>query len=183
MEAVMKKSGMLVLVVAMCMRLDVSFAADMVEPQQQNKAQIQQQDKAQKPAQIYGRQLMTGEERAEFRARMRSLKTQEERDALHREHHQKMQERAKAQGMTLPDMPVAGSDCPAAGSAGGCSGSKGCPGCPAGGCPGCSGAGGCPGCSGMQGGMHGAMHEKMHGTQGAPQAAPKVDAASGVHSH
>jgi len=57
--------------------------------------------------QIYGSQLMTRKERAENRAKMRSLKTPEERDAYRLEHHKKMQERAKEKGVTLPDEPPA----------------------------------------------------------------------------
>ena len=47
---------------------------------------------------IYGSQLMTPAERAEYQAKMRSVKTQEERDALRLEHHKQMQERAKQMG-------------------------------------------------------------------------------------
>lgn len=54
---------------------------------------------------IYGRQLMTEQELAEHRAKMRSLKTEQEREAFRMEHHKLMQERAKARGMTLPDEP------------------------------------------------------------------------------
>jgi hypothetical protein len=50
---------------------------------------------------IYGSQLMTPAERAEYQAKMRSLKTQEERDALRLEHHKQM-------GVTLPEVPPAG---------------------------------------------------------------------------
>jgi hypothetical protein len=57
---------------------------------------------------IYGSQLMTPAERAEYGARMRSLKTQEEREALRAQHHKQMQERAKQMGVTLPEMPSAG---------------------------------------------------------------------------
>ena len=56
---------------------------------------------------IYGSQLMTVQERAEFRARMRAAKTYEEREQIRLEHHKAMQERAKAQGKTLPDTPPA----------------------------------------------------------------------------
>ncbi len=56
---------------------------------------------------IYGSQLMTAQERAEFRARMRAAKTLEEREQIRLEHHKAMQERAKAQGKTLPDTPPA----------------------------------------------------------------------------
>jgi len=89
--------------IAICMLLNtnVSVAADQAQVQQKT------QDKAQKPGLIYGSQLMTPQERTEYRAKMRSLKTKEEREALRMEHHQQMQERAKARGKTLPDMPPA----------------------------------------------------------------------------
>ncbi len=54
---------------------------------------------------IYGWQLMTPEERAEHRAKMRSLKTEKERDEYRAEHHKKMEERAKAMGKTIPEEP------------------------------------------------------------------------------
>jgi hypothetical protein len=54
---------------------------------------------------VYGYQLMTDAERSDYRAKMQSLKTQEERDAFRLEHHKKMQERAKERGVTLPEMP------------------------------------------------------------------------------
>ena len=55
--------------------------------------------------QIYGSQLMTQQERQEHRAKMQSMKTKEERERYRMEHHKKMQERAKQQGVTLPDKP------------------------------------------------------------------------------
>jgi hypothetical protein len=54
---------------------------------------------------IYGYQLMTEPERLEYRARMRTLKTAEEREAFRMEHHKLMQERAKMRGITLPEAP------------------------------------------------------------------------------
>lgn len=57
---------------------------------------------------IYGSQLMTPEERLEYRDKMRSLKTPEERQAMRLEHHQAMQARAKERGIALPDAPPAG---------------------------------------------------------------------------
>jgi hypothetical protein len=62
---------------------------------------------AQEGERIYGYELMTGQERAEYQSRMRAAKTDEEREAIRLEHHKKMQARAKAQGKTLPDMPPA----------------------------------------------------------------------------
>jgi Ni/Co efflux regulator RcnB len=59
------------------------------------------------PAAIYGSQLMTQQERIEYRTQMRALKTQEERNAFRLEHHKKMQERAQERGQTLPDAPPA----------------------------------------------------------------------------
>ena len=58
-------------------------------------------------APIYGSQLMTRQERIEHRNQMRTLKTEEERNAYRLEHHNKMQERAKERGVTLPDSPPA----------------------------------------------------------------------------
>jgi hypothetical protein len=58
---------------------------------------------------IYGAQLMTNQERIEFRNKMRNAKSAEEQERIRLEHHKAMQERAKAQGKSLPDMaPAAG---------------------------------------------------------------------------
>lgn len=54
---------------------------------------------------IYGWQIMTPEERLEHRNKMRSFRTREEREAYRREHHEKMQARARDQSVTLPDLP------------------------------------------------------------------------------
>ena len=56
---------------------------------------------------IYGSQLMTAQERNAYSAKMRSAKTQAERDRIRAEHHTAMQERAKERGMTLPGEPPA----------------------------------------------------------------------------
>ena len=55
--------------------------------------------------QVYGSQLMTQQERMEHRNKMQSMKTMEERERYRMEHHAKMQERAKQQGVTLPESP------------------------------------------------------------------------------
>jgi len=55
--------------------------------------------------QVYGWQLMTQQERDEYRSKMRSLKTAEEQERYRLEHHKMMQERAKQRGVTLPDVP------------------------------------------------------------------------------
>lgn len=63
------------------------------------------QEQMQEQEQIYGSQMMTRQEREEYRARMRSAATAEEREQIRNEHHERMQERAREQGMTLPEMP------------------------------------------------------------------------------
>lgn len=65
----------------------------------------QQQTTQQSRDRIYGSQLMTAQERAEFREQIRNAGSEEERQRLRAEHHVKMQERAKAQGITLPEEP------------------------------------------------------------------------------
>lgn len=55
--------------------------------------------------QVYGWQLMSEQERAEHRTKMQSMKTAQERERYRHEHHKKMEQRAKEQGRTLPDMP------------------------------------------------------------------------------
>lgn len=77
------------------------LAADPVQPQEQ--PQMQRQDRER----IFGSQLMSPEERNEFRAKMRNLKTREEREAFRAEHHKQMVERAREKGMTLPEEPPA----------------------------------------------------------------------------
>jgi hypothetical protein len=54
---------------------------------------------------IYGSQLMTEQERAEHRDRMRAAKTDQEREKIRLDHHKKMQARAKERGVTLPEEP------------------------------------------------------------------------------
>ncbi len=56
---------------------------------------------------IFGSRLMTTEERDLYRERMRAAQTAEERDRIRLEHHQSMRERARAQGIALPDEPPA----------------------------------------------------------------------------
>lgn len=57
---------------------------------------------------IFGSQMMTVQERNEYRARMLAAKTAEERDRIRAEHHAQMVTRARERGVTLPDMPMSG---------------------------------------------------------------------------
>lgn len=69
--------------------------------------QQREQVQTQARERIYGSELMTQQERNEYRTRMRALKTQEEREQFRKEHHERMKERAKERGVTLPDEPPA----------------------------------------------------------------------------
>lgn len=57
---------------------------------------------------VYGGELMTAQERREYQAKMRAATSAEEREALRLEHHERMQERARSQGKTLPEAPPPG---------------------------------------------------------------------------
>jgi uncharacterized membrane protein (DUF106 family) len=55
---------------------------------------------------VYGYELMTPQERQEHQQKMRSFRTEQEREAYRQEHHKLMQERAREQGKKLPDTPM-----------------------------------------------------------------------------
>lgn len=65
---------------------------DRARDQAREQQQIRDQD-------IYGWQLMTTQEREEYRARMRAARTLEEREQIRTEHHERMKARAKERGM------------------------------------------------------------------------------------
>lgn len=69
-------------------------------------AMAAEKTQAREQEQVYGYELMNEQERAEHRARIRSLKTEQEREQFRLEHHRKMQERAKERGVTLPEEPL-----------------------------------------------------------------------------
>jgi hypothetical protein len=83
----------------------LTYAEEAVQNREQQT--VESQVRAQSRA-AYGWQLMTPEERATHRAQMRSQTSVEAREQLRLEHHRLMQERAQAQGYTLPAQPVAG---------------------------------------------------------------------------
>ena len=82
--------------------VSVANAADKDQDRQQTQDKDQIQDR-----QIYGSQLMTQQERSEYRAQMRNAKTAQEREQIRKEHHERMKVRAKEKGVTLPDEPPA----------------------------------------------------------------------------
>lgn len=77
-----------------------AMAQDQTRDQTQDRTQLRIQDP------IYGSELMTPAEREEHWARLRNMKTEEERNAFRLQHHQQMQERARAKGIQLPDEPL-----------------------------------------------------------------------------
>ena len=114
--------------IAMC----GAFAAALVlaapwgaSAQGQGQAQPGAQTQQQKQEPIFGSQLMTREERAAYRSRMRAAKTPEERARLRSEHHDQMVARAKERGVTLPAEPPAGRPLGPGGGGGGMGGGMG----------------------------------------------------------
>ncbi|UUC91647.1 MULTISPECIES: hypothetical protein [Comamonas] len=75
-----------VITAALSVSVGAAFAADQQEP-------------------IYGSQLMTEQERNEYRIKMRAAATVQEKEQIRKEHHERMKERAKAQGIKLADEP------------------------------------------------------------------------------
>ncbi len=98
------RATVLVSALAATLLLSAGFAtaADQERTQDMPQTQTQNQD------QVYGSQLMTRQERAEYRTKLRAAKTAEERERIRNEHHEQMKERAKVRGVTLPDEPPAG---------------------------------------------------------------------------
>jgi len=80
---------------------------DQTQLQDQTKDQTQDKTQDKTQDQIYGSQLMTQQERNEYRNRIHSAKTAQEQEQIRAEHHEQMQARAKERGMTLPDYPPA----------------------------------------------------------------------------
>jgi len=97
-ENMMKHVSMLALSLGMALAIPA---------QAMNHMQPGNQTQAQDSNTIYGSELMTPQERSEYQNRMRAAKTDQEREQIRLEHHNQMQERAKAQGKTLPDSPPA----------------------------------------------------------------------------
>lgn len=62
-------------------------------------------DQVQKSDYIFGHQLMTSDERSEYRQKLQSLKTEQEREAYRMEHKKKIHKLAKAKGMLVPGNP------------------------------------------------------------------------------
>ncbi|MDO9042558.1 MAG: hypothetical protein Q7U64_09485 [Desulfocapsaceae bacterium] len=94
----MKRPLMLsVLTIALSLYAGFVVAADLTSVGEN--AQREQQER------IYGYQLMTPQERIEYRDKMQDAKTAEERERIRKKHHNVMVIRAKARGVILPAEP------------------------------------------------------------------------------
>jgi hypothetical protein len=98
----MKREALVLSALASALFLSAGFASAADPEPAKEMAQTQKQE------QVYGSQLMTRQERREYRIKMRAAKTAEEREQIRKEHHEQMKERAKTRGVTLPDEPPAG---------------------------------------------------------------------------
>ena len=72
---------------------------DHMRDQQMSQQRLQDQD-------IYGSHMMTREERDQHSNAMGNARTEQERERIWAEHHERMQARAKERGETLPEMPA-----------------------------------------------------------------------------
>lgn len=104
----MKKRLLILPVLATVLFLHIGLALSASDPNQfALKATIPtpvlKSGQTEKQAQIYGVQLMTEQERNEYRARMLAAITSEERELIRNENHKAMQERATSHGMSLPE--------------------------------------------------------------------------------
>lgn len=95
----MRNTGTVIAIAAMSALLTIGSAL----AQNQSRAQEQIRDRD-----IYGYQMMTQQERNEYRNRMRTATTVEARQQIRTEHHAQMVARAKERGVKLPAEPPAG---------------------------------------------------------------------------
>lgn len=81
------------------------------QEQQGKREQVQQrtQERVQRREIIPGSELMTSQEREQYRQRMAAAKSDEERERLRAEHYKAMDERARLRGLRLADPPPSAS--------------------------------------------------------------------------
>lgn len=88
--------------------LNFALAEDNTSSKKSEQAQdsVKSQTRGANDEVVYGWQIMSPQERAAHRTKMRNLKTKSEREAYRQEHHKQMQKRAKQKGVKLPDLPM-----------------------------------------------------------------------------
>ena len=116
----MKTKQVIVAALACAFLLPSNFTLAAEQTTERERIQTEEQEH------IYGSQMMTEQERHEYQARMRAAKTNQEREQIRMEHHERLSKRAKAQGLSLPETPPAkGSGMmPGGGHGGGMGGGK-----------------------------------------------------------
>jgi hypothetical protein len=82
-----------------------ALAQDLTQDRDRDQARQQDRDRDRDQDFIYGSQLMTQQERLQYQNRIRTFKTEQEREAYRLEHHRLMQQRARERGVQLPDEP------------------------------------------------------------------------------
>jgi hypothetical protein len=97
----MRRTAKIVAIAAMGVLMALGSALAQGQGQSPARQQIRDRD-------IYGYQMMTSQERNEYRNRMRTATTAEERERIRAEHHAQMLARAKERGVKLPEEPPAG---------------------------------------------------------------------------
>ena len=95
----MKRKPAIYVALVYSLLLTSSFALAANQANEQERIQTQEQEH------VYGSQMMTEQERNEYRTRMNAAKTNQEREQIRMEHHERMKERAKEQGLSMPDSP------------------------------------------------------------------------------
>lgn len=117
----MKTKQVIVAALACALILPSNFTLAAEQTTERERIQTEEQEH------IYGSQMMTEQERHEYQARMRAAKTNQEREQIRMEHHERMSKRAKAQGLSLPETPPAkgGGMMPGGGHGGGMGGGMG----------------------------------------------------------
>ena len=107
-----KLLGVSVLVGALISISSFTYAEDQQRDQDKTRLQVDKdltQDQGRGRDQMYGSQLMTQEERIQHRAQLRNAATEGEREQIRNENHERMTQRAKERGVSIPDeMPSRG---------------------------------------------------------------------------
>jgi len=91
------------LALALTFPLSTTYAADQDRDQTQLQDQTRLKDRDGYP--ITGYDMMTDQERAQFQDQMRSMDSMAERQAYREQHHERMMERARAQGIDVENLP------------------------------------------------------------------------------
>lgn len=80
--------------------------AALAEDMDRTRAVEMDQTRDQDREMIFGSQLMSEQERATYRKQLMAAKSEEERNQIRAQHHERMLARAKEQGVILPEEPA-----------------------------------------------------------------------------